>query len=467
MDVGAWPLEAHDKCEANYAIIPFIAEFFSTLTGAFIIAAGVVPLVTSRFSDELLDLVSAFVALNGVFSMLSHATLMRIFGRADTLSINLGSLLYIKCMLLVCCPQLVRRPLHRSILDMIMVTMMILTVSWSSQNVPAAIAEQFDASFVATLPSGILILFGSIALVYGRNSWHIGRAKRVFLRGQASCFVAIAVWMSEEAGLIPCPQAFSMHPIWHVLGAHALISWTALLKYHRGHFYGFRVEIKGRWWCPYTVWHEPDQNPEQHPIIRHSLSRREIQERGAQGRRNSFLEPKLERPPLFKGRSGSIRQLWRGESFYQQNAWQKLRRASLAVSKVRNSSVSMLPRGRLSVMKSSQIHPAGSEISSGWTHTETSSLPDTVVQPISRRSTSVPEHESMTLEDFQRCSDALGSVSLRSSACEHGTLPHLSSVSSALAAGSGPSGSHSRVASFVLPERETSLDNTVLVGCVP
>ena len=94
MDVGSWPLVERDKCEANYVVIPFIAEFFSTLTGAFIIAAGVVPLVTSCYSDELLDLVSAFVALNGVFSMLSHATLMRIFGRADTLSINLGSLLF-------------------------------------------------------------------------------------------------------------------------------------------------------------------------------------------------------------------------------------------------------------------------------------------------------------------------------------------------------------------------------------
>ena len=61
-----------------------------------IIAAGLIPLFTSRHSDQLVDLISATVALNGVFSALSHSTLLTIFGRADMLSINLAVLLYIK-----------------------------------------------------------------------------------------------------------------------------------------------------------------------------------------------------------------------------------------------------------------------------------------------------------------------------------------------------------------------------------
>ena len=80
----------------------------------------------------------------------------------------------------------------------------------------------------------------------------------------------------------------------------------AFLKYHRGLFFGFRVEIRGYWWCPYTVWLEPE-NPLTNPIIRHSMGIRASTKRA---RRNTYLAPKVSRPPL------SVKQAWRGESFY-------------------------------------------------------------------------------------------------------------------------------------------------------
>lgn len=99
---------------------------------------------------------------------------------------------------------------------------------------------------------------------------------------------------------------------------------SALLKYHRGVFFGFRVEIKGWWWCPYTVWHPPE-TPDENPIVRHA-SKPKMLPAGADpdsrlnARRNTCLAQKLARPALritdrTTGRSG-IKQLWRGESFY-------------------------------------------------------------------------------------------------------------------------------------------------------
>ena len=100
-----WPL-AIDRCEDNYVVVPWVAEFFSTLSALPIILCGLLPLFTSTYSDDLLDVASALVVLNGVTSALSHATLLRVVGRADELSIYLGTLLYLKALVLAHSPHI-------------------------------------------------------------------------------------------------------------------------------------------------------------------------------------------------------------------------------------------------------------------------------------------------------------------------------------------------------------------------
>ena len=39
-----WP-PAGDKCEANYAVVPFVAEFWSTLTAVAFVPAGLLMLL--------------------------------------------------------------------------------------------------------------------------------------------------------------------------------------------------------------------------------------------------------------------------------------------------------------------------------------------------------------------------------------------------------------------------------------
>ena len=143
----------------------------------------------------------------------------------------------------------------------------------------------------------------------------------------AACLVGVACWVVEEAGLMPCPSMFTLHPVWHITMAYALVAWSAFLKYHRGMFYGFKVEIKGYWWCPYTVWSEPEEGAlaDSHPVVNHSRGLRsgsidKKTGRRKDGRRNTYLAPKLQRPNLGISRFSAIAQVWRGHSFYRAEA---------------------------------------------------------------------------------------------------------------------------------------------------
>jgi hypothetical protein len=110
MNATAWPLVVHDRCEGNYVVVPGIGEFWSAVTGLLIAAGGWLSLVTSKYSDDVMDLVSATIVVNGLSSALAHGTLLRVFGQIDSLSINIGALLYIKAILMSYNPLLAAEP---------------------------------------------------------------------------------------------------------------------------------------------------------------------------------------------------------------------------------------------------------------------------------------------------------------------------------------------------------------------
>ena len=125
---AAWPLVAKDRCEANYVLVPGIAEFWNALSGILIAASGLFSLCTSKYSDEVLDLVSAIVVVNGVSATLSHATLLRFFGQIDALTITLGLLLYTKVSVLAHYPQLNTSPSGRAALNLLVMTAIFIYV---------------------------------------------------------------------------------------------------------------------------------------------------------------------------------------------------------------------------------------------------------------------------------------------------------------------------------------------------
>ena len=347
-DAYAWPSVKFDRCEAND---PVLGETWSALTALFLCAAGAVPLFTSTYSDEEIDLVSALVVLNGIVSALSHSTLLRVFGVADALSLNICALVYVKAMAAAHNPMLFAQPIRRGLLNLGIAACILLTISWTPYSVPPGIVGLFDMPIAGLVPVMAVGARYMVALAYGRATWHLGRLKRVFLRGTIIFFLGFMGWMLEEVGgVLACPAPITLHSVWHVCSAHALMAWAAFLKYHRGLFFGFRPELKGWWWCPYTVWREPE-NADDNPIIRHtrSLSDRTNDDVArTQGRRNSYAMPKARLRPLAQeattgSRRGNVRQLWRGASMHRMSTvwWSDVNRRMSRLSRLSKTSPSM------------------------------------------------------------------------------------------------------------------------------
>ena len=332
-DESGWPPALRVYCEKPGSVIPGVAEFFNALTALALVAAGFLSMLTSPYTDELADLSGAALAINGIFSFLVHAFPIRFFGTLDHISIMFMSLLYLKSLLMAYFPVLYRAPVKHTVVNMILVLTILVACVWNEYNVPKNLV--FDPVLV-TGPVLVLV-FGRIwfKLMHSKATWHVGRLKRVVLGGVISFVLSVTCWMIEEGGYLPCPTTFTLHPLWHLLSAHALLSWTCFAKYHRGRFFGFDVQIKGRWWCPYVCWTKPDgRSASDNPIIRHSQP-----DRGDSGRRNSYVTAQYHKRPkqLSSSRSSSglsersqrIKTVWRGGSFFETNAAAVARRASI------------------------------------------------------------------------------------------------------------------------------------------
>ena len=104
-----WPRVLIDMCEVN---LPGVGEIWNAASALSLVAAGAVPLFSSTYSDEEMDLINALIMLNGVVSCLSHSTGLRVFGQADALSINIGAVMYMKAIAVAQSPWLFMAPVR-------------------------------------------------------------------------------------------------------------------------------------------------------------------------------------------------------------------------------------------------------------------------------------------------------------------------------------------------------------------
>jgi len=231
---------------------------------------------------------------------------------------------------------------------------MLVGFAWTKYNIPTALAELVDPVLVTGPGSGVIMLFIWAKLMTNDATWHLGKLKRTIIRGFLALLLATTFWVLEEAGAIPCPSVLTLHPLWHIFSAHALLCMTSFCKYHRGRLFGFNVELRGHWLCPYTVWLEPEST-DRNPIVRHTSSvalpvstqrgtkrmsitaiagdiagkvpiprkakRGSVMGAGNKlaGRRNSYCTAQVMRPARSgKGLKAAVnraREIWRGNSF--------------------------------------------------------------------------------------------------------------------------------------------------------
>lgn len=184
---------------------------------------------------------------------------------------------------------------RHTVLSLLLVLLMLVGFTWTKYNIPKALAA-VDPILVTGPGSGVVMIIVWAKLMTNDATWHLGRLKRTIIRGFFALLLATTFWVLEEAGVLPCPSVLTLHPLWHIFSAHALLCMTSFCKYHRGRLFGFKVELRGHWLCPYTVWLEPEYT-DRNPIVRHTSSAglvtqsNQVPSNGGAGGRGGNLPP--------------------------------------------------------------------------------------------------------------------------------------------------------------------------------
>ena len=213
--VGFWgiPTASIDWCEQNYAVTPWVAEFWNTLSSLAIVAAGLAGLCSRRFAREV-RLAFALLTLVGLGSIAFHGTLRFELQMLDELPM-LYLVTWMAWLLVETGPE--RR--LGTWFPAALVAYVLLATAGATLNRGGTQFLAFHVSF------GALELF-----CLGRVSWLAFRpenraVRRPFVLGLGAYATGIAVWFVDlqacpwvsvtlPAHGIPNPQ---LHAWWHVL----------------------------------------------------------------------------------------------------------------------------------------------------------------------------------------------------------------------------------------------------------
>ena len=212
---GFWgvPTATIDWCEQNYAVTPFIAEFWNTLSSLTMVVAGLIGLSTRRFSREI-RLAFALLVLVGLGSIAFHGTLRFELQMLDELP-----MLYLVTWLVW---LLVENGPRRRLgwwFPAALIAYVLLATAGATLN-------RGDAQFLA-----FHVSFGALEIFcLGRVTWIALRSENRpvrtwFVLGLTAYATGIAVWFVDLKACpwvsvtlpshgIPNPQ---LHAVWHVL----------------------------------------------------------------------------------------------------------------------------------------------------------------------------------------------------------------------------------------------------------
>jgi dihydroceramidase len=213
--VGFWgiPTASIDWCEQNYAITPFVAEFWNTLSSLAMVTAGLLGLSSRRFAGEI-RIAFALLVLVGLGSVAFHGTLRFELQMLDELPM-LYLVTWLVWLLVENGPQ---RRLGRWF-PALLVGYVLLATAGATLNRGDAQFLAFHLSFGA-LEIFCLLRVTWLALRPGNRAVR-GR----FVLGLAAYATGIAVWFVDlkachwlsvtlPAHGLPNPE---LHAWWHVL----------------------------------------------------------------------------------------------------------------------------------------------------------------------------------------------------------------------------------------------------------
>lgn len=245
-----------DWCESNYAVTPYIAEFFNTLSSVPIALYGLYGLIQSRryaLNERRHALSFACLIVVGLGSVLFHATLRRWAQATDELP-----MLYTTLVLLYNMADLdggwnlsydtshqrhyiTNHWSHRWQMKLFLLSIGIIN------NIIYVYAPSLFLVFACTYVGLICTLNYLMvrAFFWGLPSSEFRTARKLYKWGAALYLAASGVWITELALCHHLPSWFLLHSLWHVSAGIATyliiqtqIAWRgekhgAHVKFHR------------------------------------------------------------------------------------------------------------------------------------------------------------------------------------------------------------------------------------------
>jgi dihydroceramidase len=204
--VGAWglPTASIDWCEANYAVTPWVAEFWNTVSSLSMVVAGVVGLSLRRFAGEV-RAAFALLALVGLGSIAFHGTLRFGLQMLDELP-----MLYLVTWLVWLLVETGPGRRLGAWFPAALVGYVLLATA-------GATLTRGDAQFLAFhLSFGALEIFCLLRVTWLALQPENARVRRVFVLGLLAYATGIAIWFVD---LKACRRVsgLELHAWWHVL----------------------------------------------------------------------------------------------------------------------------------------------------------------------------------------------------------------------------------------------------------
>jgi dihydroceramidase len=229
--VGFWgiPTASIDWCEQNYAVTPWVCEFFNTVSSAAMVVAGVVGASRRRFVPSV-RVAFALLALVGLGSAAFHGTLRFELQMLDELP-----MLYLVTWLVLLLVETGPGRRFGAWFPAALAVYVLLATAGATLN-------RGDAQFAA-----FHLSFGALELFcLGRVTWLALRpenapVRRAFVVGLAAYTTGIAVWFVDLKACplvsvilpsrgIPNPQ---LHAWWHVLVSLGFFLLLAVVSFDR------------------------------------------------------------------------------------------------------------------------------------------------------------------------------------------------------------------------------------------
>ena len=204
---GYWglPTSTIDWCEQNYAVTPYVAEFFNTVSSLAMLVAGVLG-AGRRSTDGWVRVAFGFLVLVGLGSIAFHGTLRRELQMLDELP-----MLYLVTWLVWLLVETGPTPRFGRWFPALLVAYVLV----------ATAAAAFTGGRVQFF--AFHVTFGALELFcLGRVTWLAlqpanAPVRRQFLAGIAAYALGLGLWfvdLLDCAHLVPNPQ---LHAWWHVL----------------------------------------------------------------------------------------------------------------------------------------------------------------------------------------------------------------------------------------------------------